>query len=259
MGIWDFIVEILFSRAHEETNTVSALPDISRLASIAADDERETRDRSTVSARFVATGIGGFTDVLGMQCFTPHTDGNASDNPFVEVGFIGVTGRDLQYQWDPTSENWTETAGDQIERARKKFLRRRVLLVAVKRPTSRFSAKRPHVLLSGFFCAFILLPSTGVCHFSHPTICKARRGGLPRQSIFPQGGQSIYTGYNGNRTPSALDCRVTSSSVSTSDLMPARFCHSCFGVCLVRSRGEIHIRWRVKREEGRRGSSLCEL
>jgi hypothetical protein len=70
MDIWDCVAEILFSRAHEETDPVSSLPDISGLASIPAGDERETGDMPTVSAGFVASGIDNLADIMDMHFST---------------------------------------------------------------------------------------------------------------------------------------------------------------------------------------------
>jgi hypothetical protein len=64
MDIRYCIDEIMFSRAHEETDPVSAFPGIFALARIPAGDVRETCDRSTDSAGFVATGILGLADVM---------------------------------------------------------------------------------------------------------------------------------------------------------------------------------------------------
>jgi hypothetical protein len=70
MDVWNCITEVLFSHAHEETDPVSAFPDISRLASfffIFAGDERDKCDRPTVSTDFVATGIEGLADVMDKE------------------------------------------------------------------------------------------------------------------------------------------------------------------------------------------------
>jgi hypothetical protein len=45
----------------------------------------------TASAGFVATGIQGLADVMEMQFSTHYSDGRTSDDPFVEVDFVGVT------------------------------------------------------------------------------------------------------------------------------------------------------------------------
>jgi hypothetical protein len=127
MDIWDCVAEILFSRAHEETDPVSSFPDISGLASIPAGDERETGDMPTVSAGFVATGIDSLADIMDMHFSTPHCDGSTSDDLSVGVGFVGGTGRDMDHQdqEEPTYETATEITGSQIDIAIT-FLRRGV-------------------------------------------------------------------------------------------------------------------------------------
>jgi hypothetical protein len=57
MDIWDCVTEILFLLAHEETDPVASFPEISGLASIPADDERESGQRPTVSAGFDVTDV----------------------------------------------------------------------------------------------------------------------------------------------------------------------------------------------------------
>jgi hypothetical protein len=106
-----------FSRAHEETDPVSSFPDISGLARIPAGDERETGDMPTVSAGFVATGIGSLADIMDMHFSTPHCDGSTSDDLSVRVGFVGGTGSDmdLQDQEESTYETATEAARSQID------------------------------------------------------------------------------------------------------------------------------------------------
>jgi hypothetical protein len=91
MDTWDCVAEILFSRAHEETDPVSSFTDISGLASIPAGDERETGDMPTVSAGFVATGIDSLADIMDMHFSTLDCDGGASDDLPVGSGFVGVT------------------------------------------------------------------------------------------------------------------------------------------------------------------------
>jgi hypothetical protein len=123
MDIWDCVAEILFSRAHEETDPVSAFPDISGSASIPAGDEGKTGDMPTASAGFVATGIQGLADVMEMQFSTHYSDRRTSDDPFVEVDFVGVTSSDihLQDQEEPPSKYETETEGGQIDNANNVF------------------------------------------------------------------------------------------------------------------------------------------
>jgi hypothetical protein len=79
---------------------------------------------------------------------------------------------------------------------------------------------------SGLFLFLFLLRSTGVCYSAHPSISKACPGILPIQSILPQVRKSGCGKYNRDHTPSALDCRATSSSVSTLALMAPG--SSCF-------------------------------
>jgi hypothetical protein len=98
MDIRDCVAEILFSRAHDETDPVSSFADISGLASIPAGDERETGDMPTVSAGFVATGIDSLADIMDMHFSTLDCDGGASDDLSVGVGFVGATGSDMYLQ-----------------------------------------------------------------------------------------------------------------------------------------------------------------
>jgi hypothetical protein len=116
MDIWDYVTEILYSRAYEETDPVSSFPDISGLASIPVGDLRGTGDIA-VSAGFVATGIDILADIMDMHFATPDCDGSTSDDLSVGVGFVGVTGSDtdLQDQEESTHETATETAGTQID------------------------------------------------------------------------------------------------------------------------------------------------
>jgi hypothetical protein len=97
MDIWYCIDEIMFSRAHEETDPVSALPHIFAIARIPAGDLGETCDRATDSAGFVATGIQGLADVIDMHFATRFSDESASDNPFVDVGFVAETSSDIDF------------------------------------------------------------------------------------------------------------------------------------------------------------------
>jgi hypothetical protein len=117
IDIWDCVAEILFPRAHEETDPVSIFPGISGLESIPAGDERETGDMPTDSAGFVATGIDSLADIMDVHFSTPHCDGSTSNHLPAGVGFVGVKGSDmdLQDQEEPTYETATEIAGSQID------------------------------------------------------------------------------------------------------------------------------------------------
>jgi hypothetical protein len=70
-----------------------------------------------VSAGFVATGIHSLAAIMGMHFSTPDCDGSTSDDLSVGVGFVGVTGSDMDLQDKKESayETATETAGSHID------------------------------------------------------------------------------------------------------------------------------------------------
>jgi hypothetical protein len=71
----------------------------------------------TVSAGFFAMGIDSLANFMDMNFSTPNCDGSTSDALSVRVGFVGVTGSDMdpQDQEEPAYETATETAGSQID------------------------------------------------------------------------------------------------------------------------------------------------